>query len=104
MRTPSLKKIKSSKGVETRPVSRPREILNQGLTQMESSDWEPVIQGLNTLIRLARDNPEVLEQQMHQIAVALAKSIRNLRSQVARTACHAASEIFSTCKKGLEAV
>jgi hypothetical protein len=90
--------------VEARPISRPKEILNQGLAQMDSGDWETVIQGLNTLIRLARNHPEVLELNMHPICVALAKNIRNLRSQVARTACHASSEIFSSCKRGLEMV
>ncbi|KAJ3631114.1 hypothetical protein MTP99_012263 [Tenebrio molitor] len=103
VRTPSVKRAsKSPKAVEARPISRPKEILNQGLSQMDSGDWETVIQGLNTLIRLARNHPEVLELNMHPICVALAKNIRNLRSQVARTACHASSEIFSSCKRGLE--
>lgn len=107
MRTPSVRRASKSPisvKLEVRPVSRPKEILNQGLAQMESGDWEAIMKGLNTLIRLARNHPEVMELQMHTICVALAKNIRNLRSQVARTACHASSELFSTCKRGLEMV
>lgn len=57
------------------------------------------MQGLNTLIRLAQNNVDVLEPQIHTVCIILAKSIRNLRSQVARAACHAASEIFLRTRK-----
>lgn len=71
---------------------------------MESCDWENVINGLNNLTSLAQNYPEALEHQMHSICETLAKNIKNLRSQVARVACHSASELFSTCKKNLEMV
>ena len=80
MRTPSVRRASKSPisvKLEVRPVSRPKEILNQGLAQMESGDWEAIMKGLNTLIRLSRNHPEVMELQMHTICVALAKNIRN---------------------------
>ncbi|XP_015835053.2 uncharacterized protein LOC662572 [Tribolium castaneum] len=99
-RNTSLKR--TGKSPKTPAISRPKEILNQALAQMESCDWETVIQGLNSLTRLSHTTPDVLEPQMHQICITLARNIKNLRSQVARCACHASSELFNSCKKGLE--
>ncbi|XP_044254779.1 uncharacterized protein LOC123005190 [Tribolium madens] len=99
-RNTSLKR--TGKSPKTPAISRPKEILNQALAQMESCDWETVIQGLNSLTRLSHTTPEALEPQMHQICMTLAKNIKNLRSQVSRSACHASSELFNSCKKGLE--
>lgn len=89
---------------ESRPYSRPKEALHQALAQMEGGDWEVAITGLNNLTRLARNHPEVLEPQIHTVCVALARNIKNLRSQVARTACRASSEMFATGKRGLDMV
>ncbi|XP_060531556.1 uncharacterized protein LOC132705139 [Cylas formicarius] len=88
--------------VQGRSSSKPKETLHQALAQMENPDWETTIKGLQMLTRIARHNPEIVEHQMHGTCVVLAKQIRNLRSQVARNACHAASELFLMCKRGLD--
>lgn len=86
------------------PFSKPKEALAEALSQLESNDWEATIKGLKALVRLKKHNPEVLEPQMHSICVALGKQVKNLRSQVARAACTAASELFVEHKKSLETV
>lgn len=86
------------------PFSKPKEALTETLTQLESNDWEATMKGLKALVRLKKYNPEVLESHMHSICVALGKQVKNLRSQVARAACTAASELFTDHKKSLEMV
>lgn len=71
---------------------------------MDNSDWEITIEGLQGLTKLARQHPEALESQIHNVCVALARQIKNLRSQVARTACNTAAELFMSCKRGLDVV
>ncbi|XP_076255883.1 uncharacterized protein LOC143193518 [Rhynchophorus ferrugineus] len=86
----------------TRPSTKPKEALHQVLTQLESPDWEVTLHGLQDLSKLMRYNPDVIEHQMHQVCLGVAKHVRNLRSQVARVACMTAGELFSTCRRGLD--
>lgn len=57
---------------------------------------------LQGVVRLTRHHMEVVDVNMHPLCQALGKQIRNLRSQVARNACLAASELFCTPRKSLE--
>ena len=50
------------------------------------------MQGLQLLVRLMRHHPETVHTQLHSVIVAVAKQVRNLRSQVARAACQASGE------------
>ncbi|KAJ8937882.1 hypothetical protein NQ314_011665 [Rhamnusium bicolor] len=80
----------------SRPGSKPKEALQQSLAQLNSNEWEITIQGLQALGKMTRQHPETIEAQIHTVCVSLARHIKNLRSQVARSACHTASELFST--------
>lgn len=86
------------------PFSKPKEGLNETIALLESNDWEATMKGLKGLVRLKRHHPEMLEQQMHNVCVVLGRHIKNLRSQVARAACSAASEMFVEHKRSLEMV
>lgn len=88
----------------SRVSSKSKDSLQLALNQLNNSEWEVMIQGLQALTRLAKYYPEVIEAQMHTVCVNLAKHIKNLRSQVARTACLTASEIFGSCRRSLEIV
>lgn len=110
-RTHSRKSIKSTpRSVRettpssSRPSSKPKEVLQLALAQLNNNEWEVMIQGLQTLGKLARQHPETIESQIHNVCVSLGRQIKNLRSQVARTACYTASELFMTCKRGLDIV
>uniref|UniRef100_A0A182YGU7 TOG domain-containing protein n=1 Tax=Anopheles stephensi TaxID=30069 RepID=A0A182YGU7_ANOST len=85
-----------------RRFEKPKDALNNCLTHLESPNWEQNISGLQFFVRLIRHHPEVIDTQIHLLSVALAKQVRNLRSQVARAACQASAEFFSTHRRCLE--
>ncbi|KAM7351791.1 uncharacterized protein ACRADG_004524 [Cochliomyia hominivorax] len=81
---------------------KPREALMKTFDQLDSSNWEVVMMGLKNMVRLMRYHPENLDPQMHMICIQLTRSVRNLRSQVARAACTAATELFTIKSRYLE--
>ncbi|XP_065095257.1 uncharacterized protein LOC135717212 [Ochlerotatus camptorhynchus] len=85
-----------------RKFDKPKEALSHCLVHLESPNWEQNISGLQFFVRLIRHHPEVIDSQIHLLSVALAKQVRNLRSQVARAACQASAEFFSTHRRCLE--
>lgn len=87
-----------------RPFSKPRDAFVETINQLGNLEWEYTMKGLQGLTRLIRFHPEIVDSNMHAICVALGKHIRNLRSQVARSACTVATEIFKDPKRSLEMV
>ncbi|XP_057663225.1 uncharacterized protein LOC130898165 [Diorhabda carinulata] len=107
-RTQSRRSIKSTPRNDSPNSSRSRgnkskdTTLQLSLNQLNNPEWEVMIQGLKSLTHIAKYYPEVIEGQMHTVCVNLAKHIKNLRSQVARSACHTAAELFGSCKRNLD--
>lgn len=95
---------KSASQETPRPFTKPKEAFNETLAQLDNPEWEVTMKGLQNLMRLIKHHPNLIEQNIHAVCVGLGKHVRNLRSQVARSACLAVLELFRTCKKGLEAV
>lgn len=60
--------------------------------------------GLKTLSNLVQNHPEVLTNDMHMVVTVLVTQIKNLRSQVSRTACQVAGEMAIHLKRALEHV
>lgn len=87
-----------------RPFTKPREAFHDICAQLESTEWEVTMKGLQGLVRLIRHHKDVVENQMHAVCVLLGKHVRNLRSQVARNACYASSELAKISKRPLEMV
>ncbi|XP_037957640.1 myosin-G heavy chain [Teleopsis dalmanni] len=85
-----------------KPFDRPREALLKSFDQCEDSNWEQIMEGLTSMVRLVRFNPEVLDPQMHMICINFTRCVRNLRSQVARAGCQGAAELFTLKSKALE--
>ncbi|XP_022231573.2 TOG array regulator of axonemal microtubules protein 1 [Drosophila obscura] len=81
---------------------KPREALLKTFDQLDSSNWELNIVGLKGMVRLIRCHAEFLDSHMHMTCIQLTRSVRNLRSQVARASCQAAAELFSLKSKYLE--
>ncbi|XP_065357007.1 uncharacterized protein LOC135951310 [Calliphora vicina] len=81
---------------------KPREAIMKTFDQLDSSNWEVAMVGLKNMVRLMRYHPENLDSQMHMICIQLTKSVRNLRSQVSRAACTAATELFTLKSRYLE--
>ncbi|KAJ8874786.1 hypothetical protein PR048_022675 [Dryococelus australis] len=85
-----------------KPLDKPRESLQMFFHQLDSQEWEVVMQGLQTLVRLCRHHPDTVQAHLHAVLVALARQIRNLRSQVSRAACQTAGELFLVLKRAIE--
>ena len=81
---------------------KPKEALQNCINFLESPNWEQNVNGLQMFVRLIRHHPEVIDTQIHLLSVALARQVRNLRSQVARAACQASKEFFQTHRKCIE--
>lgn len=85
-----------------RKFDKPRDAANICLSQLDSSNWETTMVGLQSFVRLIRHHPEIVDAHFHTFCVALARQVKNLRSQVSRSACQASAEFFKTHGKQLE--
>lgn len=85
-----------------RNFDKPRDASNNCLHQLENQNWEITMKGLQNFVRLIRHHPEVVESNIHAYCVTLSKHVKNLRSQVSRSACQASAEFFQTHAKHLE--
>lgn len=85
-----------------RRFDKPREAFNTCINQLDSANWESTMTGLQHFVRLIRFHPEMVETNIHPLCVALCKHVKNLRSQVSRSACQACGEFFATHSKHLE--
>lgn len=85
-----------------RKFEKPKDALANCIIHLESPNWEQNVTGLQIFVRLIRHHPEVIDSQIHLLSVALARQVRNLRSQVARAACQASAEFFSTHRRCIE--
>lgn len=81
---------------------KPRDALLKTFDQLDSSNWEVIMLGLKSMVRLMRYHSEQLESQMHMVCIQLTRTVRNLRSQVSRAACQATTELFTLKSKCLE--
>lgn len=81
---------------------KPREALIKTFDQLDSNNWEVNITGLKSMVRLIRYHADFLDSHMHMTSIQLTRSVRNLRSQVARAACQVATELFTLKCKSLE--
>lgn len=86
-----------------RRFERPKDAMQQCLAQLDSGSWENVMDGLKIFVRLIRHHPDYVDTQIHTMTMAIAKHVRNLRSQVSRAACSASTEFFMTNAKALDA-
>lgn len=92
-------------GPTTLPFTKPREAVFDVLKQLDNTDWEGTLRGLEGVIRLSKWHEDVIEQHMHPLCQSVGRHVKNLRSQVARAACSAATQLFrNNPKKALENV
>ncbi|XP_050491068.1 uncharacterized protein LOC126873833 [Bombus huntii] len=77
--------------------------VQQCFAQLENKDWEITMKGLKTLSQIAKQQPEYLDVcAAPTISRLLGRQIKSLRSQVARTACLTAGDIFSSQIRGID--
>ncbi|KAG7203787.1 hypothetical protein KM043_013808 [Ampulex compressa] len=93
----------NTKGNSGHSTEKSKPIVQQCFAQLENKDWEVTMKGLKVLSQIAKQNPEYLDVcTAGTIGRLLGRHIRNLRSQVARTACLAAGDIFSSRIRGID--
>lgn len=83
-------------------LEKPKEFLNICINQLESSNWEQTMSGINSFLRLIRYHPDLVDPHIHGLSALLSKHIKNLRSQVSRNSCQATGEFFVTHGRLLE--
>ncbi|XP_011701488.1 PREDICTED: uncharacterized protein LOC105458119 [Wasmannia auropunctata] len=97
VRGPSRSRIPFSKRTVEKPSEKSKRMVQQCFTQLESKDWEVTMKGLKALSQISKQHPEGLDVcAAGTIGRLLGRHIKNLRSQVARAACLAASDVFSS--------
>ncbi|XP_025156270.1 uncharacterized protein LOC105185536 isoform X1 [Harpegnathos saltator] len=93
----------SMKKAAEKPSEKSKRMVQQCFAQLESKDWEVTTKGLKSLSQIAKQSPEYLDVlSVGTIARLLGRHVRNLRSQVARAACLAAGDVFSSQIRGID--
>ncbi|XP_070154270.1 TOG array regulator of axonemal microtubules protein 1 isoform X4 [Polyergus mexicanus] len=86
-----------------KPSEKSKRMVQQCLVQLENKDWEITMKGLKSLSQISKQHPECLDTcPVGTIGRLLGRHIKNLRSQVARAACLAASDVFSSQIRGID--
>ncbi|KAF6211227.1 hypothetical protein GE061_014343 [Apolygus lucorum] len=85
------------------PFDNSRDAITKAILQLENPEWEVIMQGLQSTVRLVRHHTKDVQGGVtHSFVVPLTKHIKNLRSQVSRGACQCAGELFRTLGKHMD--
>ncbi|XP_012061934.1 PREDICTED: protein FAM179B-like, partial [Atta cephalotes] len=85
------------------PSEKSKRMIQQCFLQLENKDWEITMKGLKALSQISKQHPEDLDIcAARMIGRLLGRHIKNLRSQVARAACLAAGDVFSSQVRGID--
>ncbi|KAG5333457.1 TGRM1 protein, partial [Acromyrmex heyeri] len=96
-------RMPSNKRVMEKPSEKSKRMVQQCFSQLENKDWEITMKGLKALSQISKQHPEGLDVcAAGTIGRLLGRHIKNLRSQVARAACLAASDVFSSQIRGID--
>ncbi|KYN37363.1 hypothetical protein ALC56_08266 [Trachymyrmex septentrionalis] len=96
-------RMPSNKRVIEKPSEKSKRMVQQCFSQLENKDWEITMKGLKALSQISKQHPEGLDVCVAgTIGRLLGRHIKNLRSQVARAACLAAGDVFSSQIRGID--
>ncbi|XP_012535111.1 uncharacterized protein LOC105835962 isoform X2 [Monomorium pharaonis] len=103
VRSTSRCRMPFSKRAIEKPSEKSKRMVQQCFTQLENKDWEVTMKGLKALSQISKQHPEGLDVcAAGTIGRLLGRHIKNLRSQVARAACLAAGDVFSSQIRGID--
>ncbi|KYN01938.1 hypothetical protein ALC62_07241, partial [Cyphomyrmex costatus] len=103
VRGPSRCRMPSNKRAMEKPSEKSKRMVQQCFSQLENKDWEITMKGLKALSQISKQHPEGLDVcTVGTIGRLLGRHIKNLRSQVARAACLAAGDVFSSQIRGID--
>ncbi|XP_058844173.1 TOG array regulator of axonemal microtubules protein 1-like [Acipenser ruthenus] len=83
---------------DVRPFSKPEQALLDALRLMADDDWEKKIEGIGFVRSLSIYHPDVLTTRLHDIALAMIREVKNLRSGVSRVAVMCLGDMFTHLK------
>ncbi|CAL4114807.1 unnamed protein product, partial [Meganyctiphanes norvegica] len=98
----TAKPTTSSFSAHLEPFPKPQEGLKNALVQINHSDWENQVKGIQDIVRVIKNHPEILQNQIHDVNMALLKQAKNLRSQVSRAAIQALTWGFDELGRAME--
>ncbi|XP_059475154.1 uncharacterized protein LOC132196481 isoform X2 [Neocloeon triangulifer] len=84
------------------PFRRPHDVFNTCKIQLDSADWMTINKALKTLNYLVEHHSDVIAIEIHSTVASVVTQIKNLRSQVSRTACQVAGNMAIHMKRTLE--
>ncbi|XP_071558648.1 uncharacterized protein [Temnothorax nylanderi] len=103
VRSTSRCRMPSNKRAVEKPSEKVKRMVQQCFTQLETKDWEVTMKGLKALSQISKQHPEGLDVcAAGTLGRLLGRHIKNLRSQVARAACLAAVDVFSSQIRGID--
>ncbi|XP_069117055.1 TOG array regulator of axonemal microtubules protein 1-like isoform X2 [Argopecten irradians] len=95
--------LESDNPDDWKPYRDPDLALKDANKNLAQEDWEIKCSGINMVRRLAKYHPEVINQQLHSVVIAMLNEVKNLRSQVSRSAIVCIGDLYSCLRKGMDA-
>ncbi|XP_012258060.2 uncharacterized protein LOC105687194 [Athalia rosae] len=92
----------NSKIQEYRPLpvpfkyERPQDVLKLALLKLKQNQWESTVQALMKIAEMSRYHPEMIDPNMPIINRSICSLLKNIRSNIVKTACQVAKEMFLT--------
>jgi hypothetical protein len=83
-------------------LRNPDHVYREAMESISADDWEQKCSGLNLLQLLITQYPDTITQNLHQVVLILIQEVKNLRSQVARFALSAFSDMFKYLKRNMD--
>lgn len=84
------------------PVLNPDNSLRDALHYLSSDDWEVKCDGMSLLRRLAAHHSDTLALQLKSVILAVVREVKNLRSQVSRSAIQCLCDLYSSLGKAMD--
>ncbi|XP_033734245.1 TOG array regulator of axonemal microtubules protein 1-like isoform X1 [Pecten maximus] len=94
--------LESDNPDDWKPYRDPDLAMRDANKNLAQEDWEIKCSGINTVRRLAKYHPEVINQQLHSVVIAMLNEVKNLRSQVSRSAIVCIADLYAYLRKGLD--
>ncbi|XP_052767283.1 TOG array regulator of axonemal microtubules protein 1-like isoform X3 [Mya arenaria] len=94
--------IESEDPNDWKPYKDPEGALRQAQKNIGMEDWEVKCGAINSIRRLAMYHRDVLLTNLHPVIVALLAEVKNLRSQVSRSAINCIGDLFSKLTKHMD--
>ena len=84
------------------PVLNPDNALRDALRYLSSDDWEVKCDGVALLRRLTAHHSDTLHTQLKSVILAVVREVKNLRSQVSRSAIQCLCELYSSLGRAMD--